>query len=215
MTNTTAPDGETLQPGVVHCERPEAALGHSIKQSQCVEHSNRWPPNTQMASGFTPVNPPLSASLLRPVATAQHHSPTKPRFTTFTGSDPAHGGYQQDSRTTGGLQGPAKPPNPFSGRHHRAWPCPDPLPYYHHHTLNAAMAGHASPAQQPGEGQAVEGHSPSLTVGKGKGKLVKVPPQAMEVHGPSRFDEASFEESIRSCAKVAMEGVNIHHFLGA
>jgi hypothetical protein len=116
MTNTTAPNGEASQPGAIHFECQEAALGHSIKQSQCVEHSNRSPPNTEIVSGFTPLNPPLSASSVSPVAAAQHYSPTEPGAITFTGSvprqihptgsllGPAHGGYQQDPRAGGGPQ---------------------------------------------------------------------------------------------------------------
>jgi hypothetical protein len=225
MTNTTAPDGEASQPGAVHFECPEAALGHSIKQSQCVEYSNRSPPNTEIVSGFTPLNPPLSASSVSPVAAAQHYSPTEPGFITFTGSvprqihpagsllSPAHSGYQQDPRAGGGPQATGIRPNPFSGppRFRRAWLHQNPFAYYHHHTINTDIAGPTLSAQQFGGGQAVEGSSSSVRVIKGKGKLIEVPPEVLEVHSSSPSDE-SFEETIRRTAMMVMGLVNIHRF---
>jgi len=83
-TTKKVPDVEILQPGTVHCERPMAVLSHSIKQSQCTEHSNRSPFNTEMVSEFKPVNQAFSASSVSPVTAAQRINPTGSRFITFT-----------------------------------------------------------------------------------------------------------------------------------
>jgi hypothetical protein len=84
------------------------------------------------------------------------------------------------------------------------------------HTLSTAVAERTSSAQQSGEGQAVEGTlSSSLKADKGKGKLLENPSKVLGVRSSSLSDDEPFEESIRRCAKVAMEGVNIRGFLGA
>jgi hypothetical protein len=221
LTTTAVPDGEILHPGAGNCGRPEAALGHSIKQSRYNEYSNRSPPNTKIAPEFRPVNQALSATLVSPVTPAQHGSPTEPRFVTFTGSvpkqkhsaqspsNPTQVNNQEAPRAVGGPQQTTKPPNPFSRPLHCAWSRQNPLPDYH--TINTTIAGLASSAQQRGGGQTVEWSSSSLKADKGKGKLieVEVPPKVLGVPAPSLF-HASFEESIRRSAKGAMELVNIH-----
>jgi hypothetical protein len=57
----------------------------------------------------------------------------------------------------------------------------------------------------------VEGSSSSVRVDKGKGKLIEVPPEVLEVHSSSPSGE-SFEETIRRTAMTVMGLVNIHRF---
>lgn len=185
MTTTTVPNGEILPSGVVQCERPEAALGHSVKQGQCVVYPNRSPPHTEMVSGFTPVHQAFSASLGKPVAAAPHYRPLEPRFITFAESvqwqrllaksplQPTQGNNQEAPIAAGG---PQVTRNPFPIPPHRASSDQYPLPGYHRHTVDTAMTGPGSSAQKFSEGRAMEG---------------------------------SFRESIRSAASSAMESIRV------
>jgi hypothetical protein len=220
-TTKTVPDVEILQPGAVHCERPKAVLGHSIKQSQCTEHINCSPSNSEMVSGFKPVNQAFSTSSFSPAVAAQHIKPTGSRFITFaelvlskkhpaqSSLNPTQGSNEGAAMAGASVYGITKPPNPFSSPPHRVWLHQNQLPNYHHHSINTAMAGLASSAQQFGGRQVVEDSSSSVNADKRKGRLIEVPPQVLGGHRASLLD-TSFEESIRRSAKTAMELINIH-----
>jgi hypothetical protein len=194
-TTSIVPDSEISQPGTLQHECPESALSSFVKPIQCPEHKVHPPPDIDMINNFTLVNKVYSASPVSPVATAQHFGPTESSIITVTGSV-----LGQKQR---------KPPNPFSGRLHRAWLLQNPLPDCH--TINTSRPFIEPSIEQSSGAQAAEASSSSLSRNKGKGNPVESLPGVLGVRRASPMSE-SFEESIRRSAKTAMELVNIHGY---
>ncbi len=201
-TTATVPDEQSLGPGLFQREHRDAASSYYIEPGQHVRCHNRPPPDMEMATGFKPVNQVYRASPGNVMTAGQHFSPTQSRLSDFgepaptwkhpasSLSDRIQDKCQQNLRTGESLQATAKPLNPFSGRLHRSWLRENPLPQ--RHAMTAAISTPEPSAEGSSGVQAAEPSSSSRR-GKGKGKLVELPLEILEVRIASPTN-GSFEE---------------------